>query len=89
MSNEIKTNNLISTPNITGNIGSCTTQKEQVLIKSSIFQDTGYNVLTNSCSGEVTKTDYVSINYGMVLFFGFLFICFLIAWANKDSYQLR
>lgn len=86
MENQIKTNNIISTPLITGNIGSCTTQAEQVMVSSSFFKETGYTVATNSCTGEVIKTDYSSINYGMVIIFFLAFVAFCIAWANKDSY---
>lgn len=50
----MQTTNLVSTPNITGNVGSCTSQ--------SVTADTGYNILTknyntivtNSCTGQVT-----------------------------------
>ncbi len=52
--NNIKTNNIISTPDITGNIGSCTSQ--------SVTVESGYNILTtqettivtNSCTGQTT-----------------------------------
>ena len=57
----MKTNNIISTPDITGNIGSCTSQ--------SVVVDTGYNILTkqyktvvtNSCTGQVTTYDSWSL----------------------------
>lgn len=59
-----KTINVVSTPNIQGNIGSCTSQ--------SVVVDTGYNMLkhdyktivTNSCTGQVTSYD----SWGLGLF---------------------
>lgn len=55
------TNNIISTPDITGNIGSCKSE--------SVVVDTGYNVfkknyktiVTNSCTGQVTTFDSWSL----------------------------
>lgn len=54
---QVKTTNIISTPEITGNIGSCTS--------NSIIVETGYTVwttqyktvVTNSCTGDVTTYD--------------------------------
>ncbi len=58
------THNLISTPNITGNIGSCTTEAQQVIINSSFWADTGYTITTNSCTGQTQQFDYWSRNGG-------------------------
>ena len=76
----METHNIISTPDVTGNIGSCTTQAEQVIVKSSLFRDTGYTIATNSCTGVVEKYDYNSINGPSIFIFGLfiLFVMFLV-----------
>jgi hypothetical protein len=48
----MNTTNLISTPEITGNIGSCITDiKEIIVSRSSIFTFDMQTVATNSCNG--------------------------------------
>ncbi len=80
MDNQIKTNNLISTPNITGNIGSCNTQAQQVIENSSFWKDTGKTITTNSCTGETKTFDYYSINEGgyLVTILGIICITFVL-----------
>lgn len=58
----METHNIISTPDITGNIGSCTTMTKQVMQKKTVFREYGYTIATNSCTGEVTKTDYQTVS---------------------------
>ncbi len=74
----MQTHNIVSTPEITGNIGTCTTQTVKV--------DTAYNVLTreyrtiatNSCTGEVTTYD----SWTLGLFpWAFIFLGILVFWA--------
>lgn len=82
------TTNLISTPNIVGNIGSCTTQSTQVIENSNFVHDVGYIITTNSCTGEVTKYNYHSLNGGaFALSIGafILIFMFLLAWGNRET----
>ena len=73
------TQNIISTPEITGNIGSCTTQTEQVIITSSLMYDNGYTIATNSCTGQVKEFDYHSINgFPMTMLGGIIILMFCI-----------
>ena len=74
----MKTNNIISTPDITGNIGSCTSQ--------SVTADTGYSlwkydyktIVTNSCTGQVTSYD----SWGLTIWSGAgLVLIFMVLWA--------
>ena len=51
----MKTTNVISTPDITGNIGSCTSQKIEVTTDYSFFTYQYKNIVTNSCTGAVTE----------------------------------
>jgi len=51
----MNTNNIISTPDITGNIGSCTTQVARAISERySWFTQEVTNIATNSCTGDVT-----------------------------------
>lgn len=71
------TTNVISTPEITGNIGSCTTQSTSVPSKRLGFfkQEITY-ITTNSCTGEVNT--YQSYAYTPSAFFAMLFGFFLL-----------
>jgi len=56
------TNNIISTPEITGNIGSCTTQVAVVESRRiSWLKKEFTSIATNSCTGKVTT--YVTWSY--------------------------
>ena len=71
------TNNIVSTPNVTGNIGSCTNNVEKVITRQGFFREHGYNLITNSCTGEVTRVEYLGTGLGwglivIIVFFSFL-----------------
>ncbi len=67
----MNTNNIISTPEITGNIGSCTSQVVSTISgRESAFIESVVNVVTNSCSGEVST--YSTWHYTPTTFFGFV-----------------
>lgn len=51
----MKTTNLVSTPNITGNIGSCTTQVVEIPAGRGFWVQDYIEVSTNSCTGEVAQ----------------------------------
>ncbi|MBP7209599.1 MAG: hypothetical protein KBA02_00220 [Paludibacteraceae bacterium] len=52
---DIKTHNIISTPNITGNIGSCETHTASVVsARLSFWKQERTNIATNSCTGDAT-----------------------------------
>ena len=61
------TQNIISTPNITGNVGSCSSEAVKVIERSGLMKDTGYTVVTNSCTGAVEKYGYLSYNAGQFI----------------------
>ena len=72
----MNTTNLISTPNIEGNIGSCSVKTELVITYSGWMSDEGFTVLTNSCTGKVTQEPYHSLGLipvGGSLLVGLLF----------------
>lgn len=48
-----KTINVVSTPNIQGNIGSCETKKVESTIRAGVLTSEYQVVLTNSCTGKV------------------------------------
>lgn len=49
------TQNIVSTPNITGNIGSCTSQEVSTVSGRTLFIEDRTNIITNSCTGEITQ----------------------------------
>jgi hypothetical protein len=58
----MNTNNIISTPNITGNIGSCETKKVESLVKGGLIKNETKVIMTNSCTGEIIQ-NYNYSNY--------------------------
>ena len=58
----MNTNNIISTPEITGNIGNCSTQKVESLVHGGLLNAEHKVLMTNSCTGQVVEnynyTDY-------------------------------
>ena len=84
------TNNIISTPNITGNIGSCTTNSTDFVSgRDSIWTTTHTVVTTNSCNGQTQYYEYwqVSVFFGTLLITGVLFIIFiLMVMADSETY---
>lgn len=62
----MNTNNIISTPNITGNIGSCESSTESLQISGDFWGYTKKDYLTNSCTGQVTEgTPYWNVGFGV------------------------
>jgi hypothetical protein len=51
------TNNIISTPDITGNIGSCSTSSIENIVSYNLFHTEKNVMITNSCTGAIVK-DY-------------------------------
>lgn len=85
----METHNIVSTPNITGNIGSCSTSVEKQIITSGFWNDSGYTIATNSCTGEVKTFDYNSVNGLLIVTIGvlaFSFLLIVIAIASERSY---
>ena len=82
----IKTNNIISTPDITGNIGSCTSQSIKVPTEYNILAAHYETIVTNSCTGEVTT--YPTWELGIVpfalsIFFLFFACIAIVAIADR------
>lgn len=61
------TTNLISTPNITGNIGSCEVKSITTAVSSFYNQV----IVSNSCTGEIitnaTYFDYMGLGFGALI----------------------
>lgn len=57
----MNTYNVVSTPEITGNIGSCTSNSIVVETGYNIWKTTKSTIVTNSCTGEVSKFDSWSL----------------------------
>lgn len=64
----IKTTNIISTPEITGNIGSCSVQSNETQVKGGIFTEQYRTIQINSCTGEIVSNQ-VYTSYGGVWIF--------------------
>lgn len=54
----MNTTNLISTPAITGNIGSCLSQTATMKISGDFWGYESKDYLTNSCTGQVTEGSF-------------------------------
>lgn len=85
----MQTHNIVSTPNIEGNISSCTTNVTSVETGRNIFTSNIKNITTNNCTGITHEYDTWQFSgatgfvvFGIVL----MFVIFVIAWANRDSY---
>lgn len=79
----MKTNNIISTPNITGNIGSCKSELTQVYNNVGWLNSQGVNIVTNSCTGKVTQTSFEEVSVGgflSVILFGIVLIVGVLGW---------
>lgn len=57
-----KTINVVSTPNIEGNIGSCTVQSNEVTSVGGIMTWERTVVQVNSCTGEIIN-EFVYVSY--------------------------
>lgn len=85
----MKTTNIISTPNIEGNIGTCKVQSNNVQISNTLFTE-GYHVVQiNSCTGKIiTANDYTAygglfISLALILVLGLgLFIAIALSSDN-------
>jgi len=83
----MQTTNLISTPNITGNIGSCETKSIEVTTKEKFFKVEKHVIITNSCSAEVIKEyDYGTLRGapGAVFIFILLIIAIIMGILIRD-----
>lgn len=83
------TANIISTPNIEGNIGSCTTSSIEVRADRTFFVQNIETITTNSCNGDTQHfqswefTDSIAF---VVLVFVVCFISWCVAWASRESF---
>ena len=73
----MNTNNIISTPEITGNIGSCKSDVTSIKTYGDWWGETRQDYLTNSCTGQVTiGVEYWNMGFiipillGITLFMG-------------------
>lgn len=80
--------NVIATPNVQGNIGSCAVSSNEVRSANSLFTS-GYHVTqVNSCTGKIiTEYDYTTYGglYGVILFAVFI-LCVCLASASSDNF---
>lgn len=78
----MKTVNVVSTPNIEGNIGSCTSQSVKVESGYNFLKTDYKTIVTNSCTGQVTTYDTWSLG----LFpWAFVILGVLIFWSIIGS----
>ena len=73
----MKTTNIISTPEITGNIGTCETKVAENMSRGGFYKREYQVVMTNSCTGQIIK-DYTYEVYSFPIYFAFGFAMFLI-----------
>lgn len=80
--------NVVSTPNIEGNIGSCSLSSDTVTVRGGLLTQEKMTAQVNSCTGEIVNTtkfiDYQGA--GLLLVVLGLFICFLLFMVMIDRY---
>ncbi len=60
----MNTQNIISTPDITGNIGSCKTEKVESKVHGGMIKSEYKVILTNSCTGQIVSDyNYTEFNF--------------------------
>lgn len=79
----METLNVVSTPQITGNIGSCTTQSVKIASKRISFAKEEITTLaTNSCTGQIERfVTWEFTEVGVMSAFAALFVGCVIIWA--------
>lgn len=83
----MQTNNIVSTPNITGNIGSCTTQEVSVNSgRQSFWKVETTTLATNSCTGDVREFHSYEYTFSA---FGVGFAAFLVIMALILAFTSR
>ena len=82
------TNNIISTPDITGNIGSCTSNSIVVETGNHFGYITHDTIVTNSCTGGVTQFSSWSLGapIWVVLVIGILIFWMSIADKSNNRF---
>lgn len=75
----MNTNNIISTPDITGNIGTCDTKQTTITTQQGVIISQKKTIVTNSCTGQIvgeySYTDYSSVGIsGALIAVGFMII---------------
>jgi hypothetical protein len=73
----MNTQNIISTPDIVGNIGSCKTEKVESKVHGGILQSEYKVVLTNSCTGQIVS-DYNYTEFTFLSGFGIGLISLIV-----------
>lgn len=63
----MNTTNLISTPNIEGNIGSCEVKSNEIMVADRVLTSDYKVVQLNSCTGQVVS-DVTYTSYGFYSF---------------------
>lgn len=61
----MNTNNIISTPDITGNIGSCELKTVNIQIGNTLFTEKYQSTVLNSCSGEIVSSNAYTTYSGL------------------------
>jgi hypothetical protein len=81
----MNTHNIVSTPNITGNVGSCTSQIASIKTYGDWWSETRQDYLTNSCTGEITiGVEYWSMGFFIPTIFITVISAFTIFLTIKD-----
>lgn len=85
----IKTTNIISTPNIEGNIGTCTVKNNEVKVGNRFLTADYKSVQINSCTGQIITESYYTSYLGVwaVCIIGFItLLVIIIAGVSSSDY---
>lgn len=84
----MNTQNIISTPDITGNIGSCKTEKVESKVHGGMIKSEYKVILTNSCTGQIVSdynyTDFTFFSGFGIGLLSFLLLVFLFAAISNN-----
>ena len=81
------TNTIVASPNVKGNIGSCTTQIATVYTTRGFWTTDVDQIATNSCTGQVTHYptwEITGIGGGVIFFTIFILILIGMVVASPD-----
>ncbi len=82
----MNTQNIISTPDITGNIGSCETKSTEAMIHGGLLSREYKVVMTNSCTGQIVE-NYNYTQYSWLSSFGIAILMILGAVIIRSMFK--
>lgn len=77
---------IANTPNVEGNIGSCTSQSVEVIDGRTFWTENDRTIVTNSCTGEVREFTHWSVTGSGFFSVVGVFIILIVVLTSLGSY---